>query len=97
MEPLRRHSGGWVTFERGRGSDMNLPVKHYTETDIQSARQKGKVVGWFQAGAVVVVGGIVLNFLSWVPTVLVLGGVTWAGYKWMTRPSKEDGEESGPE
>ena len=75
---------------------MNLPVKQYTETDIASARQKGKVVGWLQAAAVIIGGSMVLNLLGWIPTVLAVGAVGYGGYKWMTRSSKEDeSEEEG--
>ncbi len=71
---------------------INLPVKHYTETDVALARQKGKVIGWLQAGAVMIAGSMILNVLGWIPTVLVVGAVGWGGYKWMTRSSQEDEE-----
>ncbi len=71
---------------------MNLPVKQYTETDVARARRTGRIIGWFQAGAVVIVGGVILNLLGWVPTVLALGAMGWVAYKLMSRPSKKDGE-----
>ena len=76
---------------------MNLPVKRYTDTDISRAHQRGKMVGWLQAGAVVVGGSIVLNLLGWIPTILAVGAVTWVGYKWMTRSSSTDEATEGPE
>ncbi len=76
---------------------MNLPVKHYTETDLARARRTGKFIGWFQAGAVVIGGSIILNLLGWLPTVLAVGAVTWLGYKWMTRSSNNGGDEGEEE
>lgn len=76
---------------------MNLPVKQYTEKDVAKARRTGKIIGWLQAGAVVVVGGIILNFLSWVPIVLGVGVASWVGYKLLTRKSKKDDDEEGTE
>ena len=72
---------------------MNLPVKQYTEMDVAKARRTGKIIGWFQAGAVVIVGGIILNLLGWVPMVLGVGVVGWVGYKLLTRKSKKEGDE----
>jgi hypothetical protein len=69
---------------------MNLPVKHYTETDVTRAHQKGKMIGWIQGGAVVVGGTIVLKLLGSIFPVLALGAVGFAGYKWVTRSSKTD-------
>jgi len=71
---------------------VNLPVKHYTETDVARAQQKGKIIGWMQAGAVVIGGSIILNLVGWIPTVLAVGAVAWVGYKWMTRSSGTDEE-----
>jgi hypothetical protein len=75
---------------------MNLPAKRYTETDLARARQHGKIVGWLQAGAVVVGGSIILSLLGWLPAILTVGAVGWVGYKWMTR-SKDSGAEEGVE
>ncbi len=72
---------------------MNLPVKQYTEQDVARARRTGKIIGWLQAGAVVIVGGIILNLLGWVPMVLAVGAVSWVGYKLLTRKSKKDDQE----
>ena len=74
---------------------MNLPVKTYTETDIARAKRTGKFIGWVQAGAVVIGGSVILNLLGWIPTVLAVGAVSYAGYKWMTRSSKDGDEDSG--
>jgi hypothetical protein len=44
----------------------NLPVK-YTRTDLENARTKGQLVGWVQAGAVVVGGVLLLKAIGWIP------------------------------
>ena len=66
---------------------MDLPEKVYTATDISRARRNGKLVGWFQGAAVVVVGGMVLSLLGWVPTVIVVGGLGYVGYR-LLRPQR---------
>ena len=69
---------------------MNLPVKQYTENDLEKARSRGKFVGWLQGGAAVVGAGILLNLLGWIPAVLVLGGVIYVLYRILAKPSKEE-------
>lgn len=67
---------------------MNLPVR-YTEQDVARAKKSGRFVGWIQGGAVVLAGGMVLNLIGWIPTVLVVGGVAYLGYRMLTRSSDE--------
>jgi len=69
---------------------MNLPAKIYTEKDLERARTTSKVVGWLQGAGVVIGGAIVLNVLGWIPTVVVVGGVAYVGYRLMRGPKKED-------
>ncbi len=68
---------------------MNLPVR-YTEQDLEKAKKSGRFVGWIQGGAAVLVGGMVLNILGWIPTVLVVGGVAYLGYKVVTSGSDDE-------
>lgn len=53
----------------------HLPEKRHTDEDPEPARTKGQVLGWVQGGGAVILGGIVLNLLGWLPAVLVLGAV----------------------
>ena len=48
------------------------------------------MMGWVQGGAVVFLGGLVLQFVSWVPVVLGIGVVGYVGYKLLTRGSKDE-------
>lgn len=74
---------------------MTLPEKIYTERDITRARRKGKAIGWIQGGGVVIVGGMILNFLGWIPTVLVLVVVAYGVYRLLSKkPSKHDDDSS---
>lgn len=73
---------------------MSLPVKQHTEVELARAYDKGKMIGWLQAGAVVVAGGILFNLLGWIIPVLAVGGVGWLGYKWMTRASDDEGTDA---
>lgn len=68
---------------------MNLPAKIYTEKDLASAKRTSKVIGWIQGAGIVVGGTIVLNMLGWIPTVLVVGGVAYVGYRLLSRGSDD--------
>lgn len=70
---------------------MNLPQKRHTDQDLELARTKGQVLGWFQGGAGVIVAGLVLNLLGWLPAVLVLAAVAWVAYKLVTRAKDDEG------
>jgi MFS superfamily sulfate permease-like transporter len=72
---------------------VNLPVKIYTEEDLDRARGRGRVVGWVQGAGALFLAGVVLNLLGWIPTLLVAGGVTYVGYRLLTRRKKDDDDE----
>ena len=67
-----------------------LPAKIYDENDIARARRKGQVVGWLQAAGVVILIGIVLNVLGWIPTIVVTGLVGFVLYKLLFGKSKDE-------
>jgi hypothetical protein len=69
---------------------MNLPAKIYTETDLDRARRRGRWAGWVQGAGAVIVAGIVLNVLGWIPTVLVVGAVGYLAYKLLSKAPKDD-------
>ncbi len=71
---------------------MNLPEKYHSDQDLELARTKGQVVGWIQGGGAVIVGGILLNLLGWVPAVIVVGVVAWVAYKLVTRAAEDEEE-----
>jgi hypothetical protein len=61
----------------------------YTKSDLEKARTKGQLVGWVQGGAVVLAGAVLLSFLGWIPTLVVLGAGGFLIYK-LTSSSKHD-------
>jgi hypothetical protein len=65
----------------------NLPGL-YSQQDVENARTKGQLVGWFQGGAVGVGGMILLGYIGWIPTLAVVGIGGFALYKLLSRPSK---------
>ena len=73
---------------------MNLPEKVYTEADVTRARRNGQIVGWVQGGAAVVVGGLLLNLIPWIPTLLVAGGLGYAAYRFLVRRRPRELDES---
>ena len=66
---------------------MGLPEKIYTEHDIQRATTKGKIIGWLQGGTVVVIGGMVLNIVGWIPALGIVGLIGYVAYKVLSKPS----------
>lgn len=62
----------------------NLPVK-YTRTDLENARTKGQIVGWVQAGAVVLGGVLLLKAIGWLPVIVVVAAAAFIGYKVLSR------------
>ena len=74
---------------------MDLPERIYSERDVENARTKGQMVGWFQGGAVVVAGLFLLNFVGWIPGLLVVGVVGYFIYKWLTKTKSGKGGGAG--
>ena len=58
-----------------------LPSKVYSQTDVENARTKGQLIGWFQAAAVLVGGWFVLGLIGWIPTLIVVAVVGVIGVK----------------
>lgn len=53
----------------------------YSSTDIENARTKGQVTGWVQGAGTLILAGLLLKVVGWIPAFLILGGVVWLGYK----------------
>jgi hypothetical protein len=64
---------------------MGLPEKIHTEDELEIARTKGQVIGWIQGAAVIVLGGLVLNMIGWIPALAVVGVVGFIAYKLFSR------------
>ena len=62
----------------------------YTEKDLARARSRGKMVGWVQGGVATLVGGMVLQFIGWIPAVMVLGAVAYVLYRFMAGGKSKD-------
>lgn len=56
-----------------------------TERQLETARTKGQVIGFAQGAGVMLLVGIVLKFLGWIPFIVVGGAVFYIGYKLLTR------------
>lgn len=75
---------------------MTLPTKIYTAKEVaqevERARQRGKMVGWVQGGAAVILGGIALQLLGWIPAIAVVGLMVWILYKLVSGPDDDAAE-----
>lgn len=60
----------------------------HTDGDLERARNRGKLVGWIQGGVAVVVGGILLQMIGWIPSVLVIGLVGYGLYRLLSGGKK---------
>ncbi len=76
---------------------MTLPSKIYTaqevSQEVEKARRRGKMVGWVQGGGAVILGGIALQLLGWIPAIAILGLVVWVLYKLVTGPDEEPADD----
>ena len=64
---------------------MGLPEKIHTDRDLERAETKGRVIGWLQGGIVVLVGGMILNVVGWIPTMVIVGVVGYVAYKMLSK------------
>jgi len=60
---------------------MTVPQKIYTDKEVERAKNTAQVVGFAQGVGAVIVAGIALKMLGWIPVLLVLGGVAWVLYR----------------
>ena len=64
---------------------MGLPERIHTDQELEIARTKGQVIGWLQGAAAVIVGGVILNMLGWIPTLVVVGLGGFIAYKVLSK------------
>ncbi|NQV71764.1 hypothetical protein HQ496_01475 [bacterium] len=57
----------------------------YTREQIENARTKGQLMGWIQGAASVGILMFLLQFLGWIPLLLIAAVVGFGGYKVITR------------
>ncbi|MGI9626050.1 MAG: hypothetical protein ACR2QM_04380 [Longimicrobiales bacterium] len=63
-------------------------IQLYTDGDLERAKNRGKLVGWVQGGVAVVLGGLLLQLIGWIPAVLVLGLVGYGLYRLLSGGKK---------
>ena len=75
---------------------MTLPTRSYTAkvvaTEVEKAHQRGRMVGWVQGGGAVILGGIALRLLGWIPAIAVVGLHVWVLYKLVSGSQEEPSE-----
>jgi hypothetical protein len=55
-------------------ADRNSLVPVHTHQELENARTRGQVVGWLQGAGAMVLLGLALKFVGWIPLILI-GGV----------------------
>ena len=71
-------------------SEVTMPSGKYemavfTQEQLENARTKGQLTGWVQGAASVGIFLLLLQFLGWIPLILIAGVVGFAGFKWLSR------------
>jgi len=59
----------------------------YTRQQLESARQKGQVIGWMQGAGSMFLLLMLLNFIGWIPAILLTGVVGFIGFKIFSKRS----------
>ena len=66
-----------------------MPTKYetavYTREQVDNARTKGQLIGWVQGAASVGILMFLLQFLGWIPLLLIAAVVGFGCYKVITR------------
>ena len=52
-----------------------------TSTELENARTKGQVIGWVQGAGGVILFGLVLRLVGWIPLLALAGIVGYIGYR----------------
>ena len=72
---------------------MTLPAKIYTKQEVEKIQARSQALGWVQGGGAVLLGGIVLRLLGWIPAILVVGLVVYVLYKLVSGSGGESPDE----
>jgi hypothetical protein len=54
-------------------ADRDSLVPVHTRQELENARTKGQVVGWLQGAGAMLLLGVVLKFVGWIPLIAVAG------------------------
>ena len=61
-------------------------LKLYSKEELALARTKGQMVGWAQGAGSLIVLGLVLKLVGWIPALLLFAVVGWLLYKLLGKP-----------
>ncbi len=64
----------------------------YTRKQLDSARQKAQVIGWVQGAGSMFLLLMLLNFIGWIPAILLTGLAGFIGFKFFSRRSSASEE-----
>ena len=60
----------------------------YTQEQLDSARDRSRVVGWIQGGLTTLAALFLLKMLGWVPLLVLLAAAGYGGYRLFTKGKK---------
>ena len=62
-----------------------------TKKELETAKANGQLIGFAQGAGAMLLVGVALKFIGWIPILLVGGAVAYVGYKLLFR--RKDKEE----
>lgn len=65
-----------------------------TKKELETAKAKGQLIGFAQGAGAMLLVGVALKFIGWIPIILVGGAVAYVGYKLLFRKKDKDKETS---
>jgi len=66
---------------------MSTDLQLYTKSDLERARDKGQLTGWVQGAGSLIVLGLVLKLVGWIPALLLFAGVGYLVYRLFLKPT----------
>ena len=61
----------------------------FSKEQLESAKNRGQLVGWIQGAGAVIAAAIVWNLLGWIPLLLGVGAVGYVLYKLMSKSEND--------
>lgn len=66
---------------------MSTDLQLYTKSDLERAHDKGQLAGWVQGAGSLIVLGLVLKLVGWIPALLLFAGIGYLVYRLLLKPA----------
>jgi len=62
----------------------------YTQEQLDTARDRSRVVGWIQGGLTTIAALLLLKMLGWIPLLILLAAAGYGGYRLFRKGKQSD-------